>query len=69
MKPAVKVQILENLKFLKLAAVIANLESCIRQAREASLDPSEFLLNITELEAAARMENGRKRRIRDAKTH
>lgn len=28
MKPAVKVQILENLKFLKLAAVIANLESC-----------------------------------------
>ena len=49
MKPAVKVQLLENLKFLKLSAVIANLESCIRQAREACLDPSEFLLDITEL--------------------
>lgn len=67
MKPAVKVQILANLKFLKLAAVIANLESCIRQAREASLDFSEFLLNITEVEVASRMENGCKRRIRDAK--
>jgi DNA replication protein DnaC len=67
MKPAVKAQLLANLKFLKLAAVIANLEACIRQAREAGLDPSEFLLNITELEVAARMENGRKRRIREAK--
>ena len=38
MKPAVKAQILENLKLLKLAAVIANLESCIRHAREAGLD-------------------------------
>ncbi len=67
MKPAVKAQLLANLKFLKLAAIIANLEVCIRQAREAGLDPSEFLLNLTELEVSARMENGRKRRIRDAK--
>ncbi len=67
MKPAVKAQLLANLKFLKLAAIIANLDACIRQAREAGLDPSEFLLNLTELEVSARMENGRKRRIRDAK--
>lgn len=67
MKPAVKAQLLANLKFLKLAAVVANLEACIRQARDAGLDPSEFLLNITELEVSARMENGRKRRIREAK--
>lgn len=67
MKPAVKAQLLANLKFLKLSAIIANLDACIRQARETGLDPSEFLLNITELEVSARMENGRKRRIREAK--
>ncbi len=67
MKPAVKAQLLANLKFLKLAAIIGNLDACIRQAREAGLDPSEFLLNLTELEVSARMENGRKRRIQEAK--
>ena len=67
MKPAVKVQLMENLKFLKLAATLANLETCLRQAREAGSDPSEFLLNITDLEVMNRMENGRKRRIRQAK--
>ena len=67
MKPAVKVQLLENLRFLKLAAVTTNLEACLRQAREAGSDPSEFLLDITELEVASRMENGRKRRVQQAK--
>ena len=67
MKAAVKVQLLENLKFLKLAAVISNLESLLRQSAEAGLDSSEFLLNLTNLEVASRMENGCKRRIRDAK--
>ena len=67
MKPAVKAQLLANLKFLELAAIIANLDACIRQVREAGLDPSEFLSNLTELEVSARMENGRKRRIREAK--
>jgi DNA replication protein DnaC len=67
MKPAVKVQLHENLKFLKLAAVTANLDSSLRQAREAGLDPSEFLLNVTDLEVSARMENGRKRRIQQAR--
>jgi len=67
MKPAVKVQLLENLKFLKLAAIKSNLETSLRQAREAGADPSEFLLSITDLEVGSRMENGRKRRIQQAK--
>jgi len=43
------------------------LEGCLRQARESSEDYAEFLLNLTEIEVATRMENGRKRRLRDAK--
>lgn len=66
MNAAVKARLLENLKFLKLAAVTAHLESHVRQARENSQDYEEFLLNLTEVEVATRMENGRKRRIRDA---
>jgi DNA replication protein DnaC len=67
MKAAVKVQLLANLKALKLSAMIAELERCLRQARESSEDYAEFLLNLTEIEVATRMENGRKRRLRDAK--
>jgi DNA replication protein DnaC len=67
MKAAVKGQLLANMKFLKLSAMIAQLEVCLRQARENSEDYGEFLLNLTELEVTTRMENGRKRRIRDAK--
>lgn len=67
MKAAVKAQLLANLKALKLSAVISQLEGCLRQARESSEDYAEFLLNLTELEVSTRMENGRKRRLRDAK--
>ena len=67
MKAAVKAQLLANLKTLKLSAMISQLEGCLRQARESSEDYAEFLLNLTELEVATRMENGRKRRLRDAK--
>jgi DNA replication protein DnaC len=67
MKAAVKAQLLANLKALKLSAMISQLEGCLRQARESSEDYSEFLLNLTEIEVATRMENGRKRRLRDAK--
>ena len=67
MKAAVKAQLLANLKALKLSAVISQLEGCLRQARESSEDYAEFLLNLTELEVATRMENGRKRRLGDAK--
>jgi len=37
------------------------------KSRENSQDYGQFLLNLTEVEVATRMENGRKRRIRDAK--
>lgn len=67
MKPAVKAQLVANLKFLKLSAMVAELEASIRQAREGSQGYGEFLLNLTELEVATRMENGRKRRIKEAK--
>jgi DNA replication protein DnaC len=67
MKAAVKVQLLANLKALKLSAMISQLEGCLRQARESSEDYAEFLLNLTELEVATRMEKGRKRRLGDAK--
>ena len=67
MKAAVKAQLFANLKALKLSAMISQLEGCLRQARESSEDYAEFLLNLTELEVATRMENGRKRRLRDAK--
>jgi len=67
MKPAVKAQLLANLKFLKLSSMLAELEASIRQARESSTGYGQFLLNLTEIEVAARMENGRKRRIREAK--
>lgn len=67
MNAAIKVRLLDNLKVLKLSAMIGHLEEQLRQARESSQDYEEFLLNITELEVATRMENGRKRRLRDAK--
>ena len=67
MNPAVKAQLLSNLKFLKLSAMLAELEVCIRQARESNTGYDEFFLHLTELEVAARMENGRKRRIKEAR--
>lgn len=67
MKEAVKAQLIANLKALKLSGVLSHLESQLRQARESKEDYVEFLLNLSELEVGTRMENGRKRRIRDAR--
>lgn len=67
MNAAIKVRLIDNMKVLKLSAMIGHLEEQLRQARESSKDYEEFLLNLTELEVATRMENGRKRRLRDAK--
>ena len=47
--------------------MLSHLEAQLRQARESKEDYAEFLLNLSELEVATRMENGRKRRIRDAR--
>ena len=67
MSAALMAQLTANLKSLRLAAIGTQLESHLRQARENSQDYAEFLLNLTDLEITTRMENGRKRRIRDAK--
>jgi DNA replication protein DnaC len=67
MNGAVLAALLGDLKALKLSAMAANLERQLRQAREEKETYEEFLLNLTEVEVATRMENGRKRRIRDAK--
>ena len=67
MTAALMVQVMANLKSLRLAAIGSQLESHLRQARENSQDYAEFLLNLTDLEVTTRMENGCKRRIRDAK--
>lgn len=67
MTAVVRAQLTSNLKALKLSAFLGHLETQLRQARENKEDYAEFLLNLSELEVAARMENGRKRRIRDAR--
>ena len=67
MNAAVKAQLISNLKALKLSAVLSHLEAQLRQARESKEDYAEFLLNLSELEVTTRMENGRKRRIHEAR--
>ena len=67
MNAAVTAVLVSNLKALKLSAMAHSLKRHLRQAKEESEDYEEFLLNLTEEEMVTRMENGRKRRIRDAK--
>ena len=67
MNAAIKMRLLDNMKVLKLSTMRGHLEEQLRQARESSQDYEEFLLNLTELEVLTRMENGRKRRLREAK--
>lgn len=67
MNAGMKALLIENLKALKLSAMITNLEGHLRQARQDKLDYDEFLLNVTEIEVQVRLENGRKRRLREAK--
>ena len=68
MNAGMKALLIENLKALKLSAMITNLESHLRQARQDKLDYDEFLLNLTETEVQVRLKNGRKRRLREAKS-
>lgn len=67
MNAGMKALLIENLKALKLSAMITNLEGHLRQARQDKCDYDEFLLNLTEIEVQVRLENGRKRRLREAK--
>ncbi len=47
--------------------MIRNLESHLRQAKQDMAGYDEFLLNLTEVEVQVRKENGRKRRLGEAK--
>ncbi|UCG04843.1 MAG: IS21-like element helper ATPase IstB [Desulfobacterales bacterium] len=67
MNAGMKALLIENLKSLKLSTMIRNLQSHLRQAKQDKLGYDEFLLNLTEAEVQVRKENGRKRRLRDAK--
>ena len=67
MNAGMKALLIENLKSLKLSAMIANLAGHLRQAKQDKLEYEEFLLNLTEAEVQVRKENGCKRRLREAK--
>ena len=67
MNAGMKALLIENLKKLKLSTMLRDLESMIRQANQESLSYEEFLLNLSESEVQTRQENGRKRRLREAK--
>jgi len=57
----------DNLKSLNLSHMLRQLVPQLRQAREQSLDYSDFLLSLTEIEMEGRAENRLKRRLREAK--
>lgn len=67
MNAGMKALLIENLKKLKLSTMLRELESVIRQANQESLSYEEFLLNLSEAEVQTRQENGRKRRLQEAK--
>ncbi len=67
MNPGVQALLTQNLKTLKLSTMLKNLERQIRQAKQNRCDYGEFLLNLAEAEVQVRLENGRKRRLREAR--
>ena len=67
MNAGMKALLNDNLKSLKLSTMIRNLQSHLRQAKQDKSSYDEFLLNLTEVEVQVRKENGRKRRLREAK--
>jgi DNA replication protein DnaC len=67
MNAGMKALLMENLKTLKLSTMTRNLKGNLRQAQQDKLGYEEFLLNLTEIEVQVRKENGRKRRLREAK--
>jgi len=67
MNAGMQALLIDNLKTLRLSAMIRNLEGHLRQARQDQMDYDEFLLNLADIEVQVRQENGRKRRLREAK--
>jgi len=67
MNAGMKALLFENLKILRLSTMTRNLQGHLRQAKQDKLGYDEFLLNLTEAEVQVRKENGRKRRLQEAK--
>lgn len=67
MNIAVDVNLKENLKNLKLTHMSGELDSALRQARDAGQDYADFLLQLTEHELRIRSENRLKRRLKEAR--
>jgi len=67
MNAGMKALLIEDLKKLKLSTMIRNLQGLVRQANQDKLSYEEFLLNLSEAEVQVRQENGRKRRLQEAK--
>ncbi len=67
MNAGMKAVLTENLKELRLSAMMQNLEGILRQAEQDKISYDEFLLNLSEIEVQVRRENGRKRRLKDAR--
>lgn len=67
MKAGKKLMLLENLKALRLSAMVKHIEEQLRQARESGVDFDEFLLSLTEIELQIRGDNRLKRRLSEAK--
>ena len=67
MNAGMKALLNENMKALRLSTMSRNLKGYLRQAKQDKLSYEEFLLNLTEIEVQVRKENGRKRRLREAK--
>jgi DNA replication protein DnaC len=67
MKNVTLVALKENLKALKLSTMARSIDVHLRQAREASIDYDEFLLELATVELQIRAENRLKRRIREAR--
>jgi DNA replication protein DnaC len=67
MKTGTLIALKENMKALKLSTMALGIEAHLRQAKEASVDYDEFLLELTAVELQARSENRLNRRMREAK--
>jgi DNA replication protein DnaC len=65
--PGTQIQIKQNLKELKLATMLRELESHLRSANDHKESYEDFLLSLTEIELQVRSENGLKRRLKEAK--
>lgn len=67
MKEPALFELKANLKDLKLAAMVRDIEVCLRQATDTGLGYDDFLLDLTRLEIESRAANRLKLRIREAR--